>query len=101
MSESRETTVLFANVIGAADLYTKAGDKPAHDAIAGCLAALAAAAEGAGARVAKTMREGLMVLAAQPDQAADAAAGMHASVEKMPALAQSGLALGTGFHFGP
>jgi len=100
MSEQRETTVLFANVIGAADLYAKAGDKPAHDAIAGCLAALAAAAEGAGGRVVKTMREGLMVLAGQPDAAADAAAGMHSAVEKMPALAQAGLTLGIGFHYG-
>ena len=101
MSETRETTILFANMIGAADLYAKAGDSVAHDAIAMCLKALAAAAEGAGARVAKTMREGLMVLAAQPDAAADAAAGMHGAVEKMPALAQAGITVGIGFHFGP
>ena len=101
MSENRETTVLFANLIGAADLYAKAADDTrAHDAIDSALKALALAADNAGGRVAKQMREGLMVLAATADVAADAAAGMHTALDKMPAVKQAGISLGTGFHFG-
>jgi hypothetical protein len=36
MEPSRETTVLFALLIGGDELYAKAGDKKAHEAIEHC-----------------------------------------------------------------
>jgi hypothetical protein len=36
MEQSRETTVLFAAIIGVGELYAKAGDKAGHEALEQC-----------------------------------------------------------------
>ena len=97
----RQTTVLFADVLGAADLIAKAGDATAAGALAGCLERLRKAAEGCGGRVVNRASDKLMVLTATPDQAADAAAAMHTSLDSMPQYTEVKLALGIGFHHGP
>jgi hypothetical protein len=43
----------------------------------------------------------VMVLAASPDAAADAASAMHLAMEKLPKTAEIKLSVGIGFHFGP
>jgi adenylate cyclase len=101
MEETRETTVLFANVIGRSDLYGKAGDKAAHEAMERCQFRLSQAAASCGARLANSKEEKMMMLAATPDIAADAASSMHFAIEKLPKTADVKLALGIGFHFGP
>ena len=101
MEPSRETTVLFAAIIGAGDLREKAGDKAAHEAIERCQFRLGQAAASCGARLMKSTAEKVMVLAATPDAAADAASAMHLAMEKLPKTADVKLALGIGFHFGP
>jgi hypothetical protein len=59
------------------------------------------AATSCGGRVAKTMRDKVMVLIATPDAAADAAVAIHTTVDQFPAVAALKLAIGIGFHYGP
>ena len=93
--------MLFASAIGGADLYAKAGDVAAAEALGRCLDGLAEAAKKAGARVVKRTPDKLMALAATPDAAAEAAAALHQSVIRCPPVAGVRLALGVAFHFGP
>jgi adenylate cyclase len=101
MEPSRETTVLFAAILGAADLNSKAGDKAGHEALEQCQFRLGRAAASCGGRLAKATAEKVMVLAATPDAAADAASAMHLAVEKLPKTAGVKLSIGVGLHFGP
>jgi class 3 adenylate cyclase len=87
----RDTTVLFARVLGGADLTS----------LKACLQYLRKAAEDCGARVIDSGSERLMVLLATPDAAADAAAAMHTSMDTFPQYTDVKLALGIGFHHGP
>src|SRR6185503_4028324 len=97
----RQTTVLFADVLGGADLIAKAGDATAVGALAACLERLRKAAAGCGGRVVNRASDKLMVLTATPDQAADAAAAMHTAIDSIPQYTDVKLALGIGFHHGP
>jgi adenylate cyclase len=97
----RETTVVFADILGGADLIAKAGDSAAVAALGACVAHLKKAAEGCGGRVVSRATEKLMVLLPTPDAAADAAAAMHAAMETLPQAGDTKLALGIGFHHGP
>ena len=101
MEPSRETTVLFAANIGANDLREKAGDKVAHEALERCQFRLGQAAASCGARLMKGTADKVMILAATPDAAADAASSMHLAMEKLPKTADVKLSVGIGFHYGP
>jgi adenylate cyclase len=101
LEPSRETTVLFAAIIGMADLYAKAGDKAAHEAMERCQFRLGQAAASCGGRLAMSTEQKVMVLSATPDVAADAASAMHLVMDKLPKTAEVKLALGIGFHYGP
>lgn len=101
MEQSRETTVLFAAIIGREDLYAKAGAKAGHDAMEQCQLRLGRAAASCGGRLAKGTEEKVMVLVANPDGAADAASAMHLAMEKLPKTGGVKLSLGIGLHFGP
>lgn len=98
----RETTILFADLIGASDLYNSAGDAAAGDAIKQCVERLrkAVADCGAGGRVVLTKGDKVMVLVSSPDVAADAAVAMHTAMADVPAVKGTKLALGIGFHHG-
>ena len=93
--------MLFADLIGAQELYATAGDAPAHEAIARGLEKLTQAATDCGTQVLKTIGHRLMVLAASADAAAGAAVAMHEAARGFPATAGGSLGLGVGFHFGP
>jgi class 3 adenylate cyclase len=97
----RETTVVFADLLGGADLIAKAGDAAAQAALAACVKHVKKAAEDNGARVVDLAPEKLMILLPTPDAAADAAAAMHAAMETAPQPGETKLALGIGFHHGP
>jgi class 3 adenylate cyclase len=101
MEPSRETTVLFAAIIGGAELYARAGAERAHDAIDQCQFRLGRAAASCGGRLAKATADKVMVLSANPDAAADAASAMHMAMDKLPKTAGVKLAVGIGMHFGP
>jgi len=101
MEPSRETTVLFAAIIGRQDLYAKAGDQVAHEAMERCQFRLGQAAASCGGRLAKATDDKVMVLAATPDAAADAASAMHLAMDKLPKTAGVKLAIGIGLHYGP
>ncbi|HYL90466.1 MAG TPA: adenylate/guanylate cyclase domain-containing protein, partial [Burkholderiales bacterium] len=89
----RDTTVLFARVLGGADA---AAAPPTS-----CLDLLRSTAKASGARVIDSGADRLMVLLPTPDAAADAAAAMHTAMEKFPQYTDAKLALGIGFHHGP
>jgi adenylate cyclase len=101
MEQSRETTVLFAALIGSQDLYAKAGAEKGHEAMERCHLRLGQAAVSCGGRLALASGDKLMVLTATPDAAADAASAMHLAIEKLPKTAEVKLGMGIGFHFGP
>ena len=101
MEQSRETTVLFAAIIGREDLYAKAGAEKAHSAMEHCQFRLGRAAASCGGRLSKGTEEKVMVLTANPDEAADAASVMHLAMEKLPKTAGVKLAIGIGLHHGP
>jgi adenylate cyclase len=97
----RETTILFADILGGADLTAKAGDPAARGALAGCVEHAQRAAKGCGARVISRTPGKMMALIATPDAAADAAAAMHTAMDSYPMVSGVKLALGIGFHHGP
>jgi adenylate cyclase len=96
-----ETTVVFADILGGADLIARAGDAAAVAALGACFVHLKNAAEGCGARVINRAADKLMILLPTPDAAADAAAAMHSAMETLPQAGETKLALGIGFHHGP
>src|SRR6267142_2662764 len=87
----RDTTVLFAQVLGGAGVTT----------LQACMAQLRKTAEDCGARAFDSGNDRLMVLLATPDAAADAAAAMHTSMDHVPQYGGARLGLGIGFHHGP
>jgi class 3 adenylate cyclase len=103
MSErlERDTTVLFARILGGADLIAKAGDTRAVAALGKCLEHVSKAAQESGARVRPLSADKMMVLVATPDVAADAAAAMHTAMDSFPQAGGVKLALGVGVHHGP
>jgi class 3 adenylate cyclase len=100
MAQDQECAVLFAELIGAADLYERAGDTAAHESIAECFERLGRAAASCKAKVIKRTGARLMLLAPSADDAAGAAIAMQQAACEFPA-ALSSLALGVGFHYGP
>ena len=89
----RETTVLFAHVLGGTELT--AGPFRA------CMDRLRTTAKSSGARVLDSGQDRIIVLLATPDAAADAAAAMHTAMEALPQYGGEKLGLGIGFHHGP
>jgi adenylate cyclase len=101
MEPGRETAVIFAELIGAVELYAHAGDAAAHEAIARCMEKLGKAAAASGARVIKRVGGRLMLVAASADAAARAAVAMHVAAADFPADDAAKLTLGVAFHYGP
>jgi len=101
MERGRQTAVLFAELIGATELYARVGDEAAHDAITRCIETLGQAAASCAARITKTIGGRVMVLAANADAAAAAAIAMQLAAADFPAMGATGLTLGVGFHYGP
>src|SRR2546429_9270925 len=101
MEESRQTTVLFADVSGSTKLYETAGDAAALTAIGRCIERMRKAAESTGGRVVKTIGDEIMALFPSPDAAAGAASEMHATIEQLPEVGGAKLGVRVGFHSGP
>jgi adenylate cyclase len=96
----RETTVLFADVIGSTALYERAGDQAAAQAIHSCIQALHTATAASGGRVVRNIGDEIMALFPSASRAAEAATRMHVAVAVLPAVAGQQLALRIGFHTG-
>jgi len=101
MEPGRETAVIFAELIGATELYARAGDAAATQSIAGCAEKLGEAAMASGARVIKRIGGRLMLVAASADSGARAAVAMQVAARNFPPADERGLALGVGLHYGP
>src|SRR3989475_12206681 len=100
MEESRQTTVLFADVSGSTKLYETAGDAAALTAIGRCIEHMRKAAESTGGRVVKTIGDEIMALFPSPDAAAGAASEMHATIEQLPESGGAQPRVRGGFHSG-
>ena len=96
-----DATILFADVSGSHKLIERAGNAVAHTAIARCIDRLRKAAESTGGRVVKAIGDEVMVLFDTPDAAVEAAVKMHASIDSLPAVSGTKLAVQVGFHSGP
>ncbi|HEX2332974.1 MAG TPA: adenylate/guanylate cyclase domain-containing protein [Burkholderiales bacterium] len=103
MEPGRDTAVIFAELIGAAELYAHAKDAAAaHEAIAACAEKLAQAAVVTRARVVKRIGGRLLLLADSADSAARTAVALQVAAGEFPAAVNgTKLGLGVGFHFGP
>src|SRR5437773_12262109 len=101
MEESRQTTVLFADVSGSTKLYETAGDAVALTAIGRCIERMRKAAESTGGRVVKTIGDEIMALFPSPDAAASAASEMHATIEQLPEVGGAKLGVLVSFHSRP
>jgi adenylate cyclase len=98
---SREAAVIFAELVGAAELYARLGDGAAHDAIAPWVETLQRSAESTQARFVKRIGGRLMLLSASADAAARTAVAMQVAAGDFPAAGDTRLGLGVGFHYGP
>src|ERR1700704_873287 len=101
MEDSRQTTVLFADVSGSTKLYETAGDAAALTAIGRCIEGMRKAADTTGGRGVQTIGDERMALCPSPDAAAGAAAEMHATIEQLPEVGGTKLGVRVGFHSGP
>src|SRR5437016_12170164 len=101
MEDSRQNTVLFADVSGSTQLYQAAGDAVAHGAIAGCLDVMRKAVDAARGRVVKTVGDEVMALFPNADAAVAAATTMLGAVEALPPVGGSKLGLRVGLQAGP
>lgn len=97
----REAAVIFAELIGAAELYARAGDEAAHEAIERCAEKLKPAIESTGARFVKRVGGRLMVLAESSDAGARTAVALQAAAADFPQVDSVNLGLGVGYHYGP
>src|SRR3981081_3505408 len=101
MEDSRQNTVLFADVSGSTQLYQAAGDATAHGAITGCLDLMRKAVEAAHGRVVKPVGDEVMALFPSADAAVGAATAMLGAVEALPEVGGSKLGLRVGLQAGP
>ena len=98
---ARETAVIFAELLGSAELYARAGDAKGQAAVQRCADVLRKVAENGGARVIKRIGGRLMAAAPTADDAARVAVAMQAAALDFPETHEVKLGLGVGFHFGP
>ena len=101
MDPGRDRAIVFAELIGAAELYARIGDTAAHEAISRCAGKLEEAAAASGARVVKRMDGRLMLLAESADAAAATAVALQIAAGDFAAAGAGNLGLGVGFHYGP
>ena len=101
MDQSREVTVLFADVSGSTKLYESEGDKAATEAIARCVDQLRKTVESSGGRVVKTIGDEVMAVFPTPDAAAFAASNMQYAIDALPLVGATKLGVRIGFHCGP
>src|SRR6185503_1106941 len=96
----RQAAVMFAELLGIAELYAGAGDADALQATTACHDRLEQAAGPAKARVLKRIGPRLMLLAESADVAARAAVAMQVAASQLPAAAGGKPGVGIGFHYG-
>lgn len=101
MDQTRQATVLFADVSGSTKLYESAGDKIAMETIARCVDQMRQAVESSGGRVVKTIGDEVMAVFATPDAAAYAASSMQSAIDALPLVGATKLGIRIGFHCGP
>src|SRR5574341_1091307 len=101
MEVERGSTVLFAELLGAAELTVRAGDSAAQSAIQRCAGLLVKAAATCDARLVKITGSRVMLVAATTEAGLAAAAAMQSAAEQFSKTADTTLGLGVGLHFGP
>jgi adenylate cyclase len=97
----RNLAVLFADVAGSTRIYETVGDAEALATIGRCIALVRSVCEGHGGRLIKTIGDEAMVMFAQADQAAEAAAEMQMRLSEQPLSERVRIAIRVGFNYGP
>jgi adenylate cyclase len=101
MEAKTQTTVLFAEVSGGAEILEAAGKIAGTDAISDCIDRIRRAAESSGGKFVRVIGSEVMMLFETPDGAAGAATKLHATVNALPPVAGTKLSVQVGFHSGP
>jgi adenylate cyclase len=101
MGEGTEGAVIFAELIGTAELYARDGDTPAHEAITRSIENLGNCAAAAKARVIKRIGGRMMLFTDDAAAAARLAVSLQLASGATRARDNLGLGLGVGFHYGP
>jgi adenylate cyclase len=101
MGAKTQTTVLFAEVSGGAEVLEAAGSIAGTYAISDCIDRIRKAAERSGGKFVRVIGNEVMLLFETPDGAAGAATKLHATVNALPPVAGTKLAVQVGFHSGP
>jgi adenylate cyclase len=101
MEAQTQTTVLFAEVSGSKELLQAAGKVSGARAISECIERIRRSAESAGGKLVRVMGSEIMLLFDTPERAAGAASKMHATIDALPPVAGTKLAVQVGFHTGP
>lgn len=101
MEAGRQRAVIFAELIGAAELYARVGDTGAHEAISRCIEKLGQTATASSARVVKRIGGRLMMLAESPHAAARSAVALQVAAGEFREASAGNLGLGIGLHYGP
>src|SRR2546428_1165203 len=100
MEDSRQSTVLFADVSGSHRFHRVAGATTGQGGISGCLELMRKAVVSARGRVVKTIGDEVMALFPSADAAVAAAATMLGAVDALPAVGGSKLGLRVGLQAG-
>jgi len=93
MNSPQERAILFADLRGSTALYLKLGNTEAATVVTQSLSMLGQIIDRAGGRVVKTLGDGLMAVFEHADDAVEAAANLHDSLERI-APVQDGLPVG-------
>lgn len=96
-----ECTVMFADLVGSTQLYERVGDSSAFRLVDRCLKEMQHTVEAKHGRVVKHTGDGLMMVFATPDLAADAALTLHTLLKELSHPAGQRLAVRIGFQHGP
>jgi len=101
MNQTRQVTVLFADVGDNTNLFEIEGGKPTGQAIARCIDQLRQNVESSGGRVVKIIGDGVMAVFPTPDAAASAASDIQFAIDALAPVGATKLGVRIGFHCGP
>lgn len=101
MNQSRQVTVLFADVGDNTKLFENEGGKPAGQAIARCVDQLRQNVESSGGRVVKIVGDEIMAVFPTPDAAAIAASDIQYAIDALSPVEATKLGVRIAFHCGP
>ena len=99
-ADTRQLTILFADIAGSTRLYDTFGDYKARELIADCLSLLKRLIDQNGGTLVKTIGDAVLCTFETPDQAAETARQMNEEVSFDAKMIKANIRLRIGFHHG-